>query len=136
MFGPKKTRVSKDQLKKAVVNANNKLVSANNELKKDIDSNKERVKVIEADYDAYQQALKDTQELHIYATNELEATQFNIAESETALKKALEQTSKLTEERNFLKESNKKLKVKHAKLIKDIEILEEKEYQLKKLHLV
>ena len=34
MFGPKKPRVSKDSLKKAVVSANKKLVSANARLKK------------------------------------------------------------------------------------------------------
>ena len=122
--------ISKDHLKKAVVNANNKLASANNELKKDINFNKEKVKVIEADYISCKKALKDTQELHIYAVNELEATQFDIAEAETTLKKALEQNAKLTEDSNRLQEDNKKLKAENKKLDKAIKELKEKESEL------
>ena len=56
MFGPKKPRVTKDQLKKAVVSANTKLVSANNKLKKDIQAGKEKLQSMVNNYEAHREA--------------------------------------------------------------------------------
>ena len=133
MFGPKKPRVSKDQLKKAVVSANKRLVSANSRLEKDIEVNKKRLKDMENNYDAHKKALEDTKEVQVYAENELEGVQFEMAEAQTSLKKALSKFAKLTEDSNALKESNKKLTDKSTKLSKSIEALEEKELELKNL---
>ena len=72
MFGPKKPRVSKDQLKKAAVSANKKLVSANNKLKKDIEAARIKLKEIENNYEAHRKALEDTKEVQVFAENELE----------------------------------------------------------------
>ena len=130
MFGTKKPKVSKDQLKKAVVSANKKLVSVNNNLKKDIETGKEKLKKAEEDYEAYRKAVEDTKEMQIFANNELEGTQFEIAEAQTTVKKALSKLSKLTEESNSLEKNNKNLEDKSDKLIKSITLLEEKEVEL------
>ena len=130
MFGPKKPRVSKDQLKKAVVSANKKLVSANNKLKKDIESGKKKLKDMENNYEAHRKALEDTKEVQVCADNELEGVQFEVAEVQTTLKKALSKLAKLTEDSNALKESNKEMEDKSLELLKSIEALEEKEEEL------
>ena len=133
MFGPKKPRVSKDQLKKAVVSANKRLVSANNRLEKDIEANKRKLKDIENNYEAHRKALDDTKEVQVLAENELGGVQFEVADVQTALKKALSKLAKLTEDSNTLKESNKKMTAKSTKLSKSIEVLEQKELELKNL---
>ena len=130
MFGPKKPRISKDQLKKTVVSANKKLVSANNKLKKDIEAGKTKLESIENDYEAHRKALEDTKEMQVFANNELEGTQFEIAEVQTSVKEALSRFSKLTEESSSLEKSNKSLEGKSDKLIKSIALLEEKEAEL------
>jgi len=133
MFGPKKPKVSKDQLKKAVVSANKRLVSANNRLKKDIEANKKKLKDMENNYEAHRRALEDTKEVQVYAENELEGVQFEVADVQTSLKKALSKLAKLTEDSNALKESNKKIGDKSTKLLKSIEALEKKEEELDSL---
>ena len=130
MFGPKKPRVSKDSLKKAVVSANKKLVSANNRLKKDIEADKAKLKSMESNYEAHRKALEDTKEVQVFADNELEGVQFEVAEVQTSLKKALSKLAKLTEDSNALQESNKEMEGKSAELIKSIEALEKKEEEL------
>ena len=130
MFGPKKPRVSKDQLKRAVVSANKKLASANNKLKKDIEADKAKLKSMENNYEAHRKALEDTKEVQVFAENELEGLQFEVSEVQTALKKALSRLAKLTEDSNALKESNKEMEGKSAKLLKSIEALENKEEEL------
>ena len=133
MFGSKKPRVSKDQLKKAVVSANARLVSGNNRLKKDIVTNKAKLKDMENNYEAHRKALEDTKEVQVYAENELKGVQFEVADAQTALKKVLSKLAKLAEDSNTLKESNKKMTAKSTKLSKSIEALEEKELELKNL---
>ena len=51
MFGPKKHKVSKEDLKKSVINANTKLVSANKRLEGDINAKEERLKALGKEYD-------------------------------------------------------------------------------------
>ena len=130
MFGPKKPRVSKDQLKKAVVSANKRLVSANARLKKDIEANKTKLKDMENNYEAHRKALEDTKEVQVYTENELEGVQFEVADVQTSLKKALSKLAKLTEDSNALKESNKNIEDKSVELLKSIEALEQKEEEL------
>ena len=126
MFGPKKTRVSKDQLKKAVVSANKKLVLANNRLKKDIEAGKVRLTGMENNYEAHRKALEDTKEVQVFAENELEGVQFEVTEVQVSLKKALSKLAKLTEDSNALKESNKEMEHKSVELLKSIGVLEER----------
>ena len=130
MFGPKKTRVSKDQLKKAVVSANKKLVLANNRLKKDIEAGKVRLTGMENNYEAHRNALEDTKEVQVFAENELEGVQFEVTEVQVSLKKALSKLAKLTEDSNALKESNKEMEDKSVELLKSIGVLEEREEEL------
>jgi len=130
MFGPKKLRVSEDQLKKAVVSANKKLASANTRLKKDIEAGKEKLTGMENNYEAHRKALEDTKEVQVFADNELEGVQFEVAEVQTALKKALSKLAKLTEDSNALKETNKDMADNSAELLESIEALEEKEEEL------
>ena len=130
MFGPKKTKVSKKDLKKSIVNANDKLRAINARMELDIAAGKDRLKSIENDYNSYREALENTKEMQVLANNELEGTQFEIAEAQTTVKKALSRLSKLTEESNSIEEGNKNLQSKTDKLTKSVALLEEKEEEL------
>jgi chromosome segregation ATPase len=131
MFGPKKPKVSKKDLKKSIVNANDRLRAANASMKLDIDSGQDKLKHIEQDYDSYKKALEDTKEMQVFANNELEGTQLEIAEAQTIIKKALSKIAKLSEEANSLQESNKQLAGKSGRLEKSIALLESKKQDLK-----
>ena len=130
MFGPKKPKVSKKDLKKSVINANDKLRAINSRMELDIEAGKDKLKNIENDYNSYKKALEDTKEMHIFANNELEGTQIEISEVQATVKEALSKLSKLTEESNSLGESNKDLEDKSTKLVQSIALLEEKEEEL------
>ena len=130
MFSPKKPKVSKKDLKKSIVSANDRLKAANSRLELDIEAGRERIKSIGGDYDAYKKALEDTKEMQIFANNELEGTQFEIAEAQTTVKKALSSVAKLTEESNSLERSNKGLENKSDKLVKGIALLESRKDEL------
>ena len=130
MFGPKKAKLSKADLKKTVVKANERLKSANNRMQSDIKAGKDELKLIETQHKEALKSLKDTKDLQVYAVNELEATQFELAEIETITKKALEEISSLTGESVSLKKSNKSLKTKEGKLLKAISLLESRKEEL------
>jgi len=130
MFGPKKPKISKKDLKKSIVNANDKLKAINTRMELDIDAGKERIKSISEDYNAYKKALEDTKDMQVFANNELEGTQFEIAEAQTTVKKALEKFSKLTEESNSLEKANKDLEDKSNTFIKSIALLEQRKEEL------
>ena len=130
MFGPKKPKISKKDLKKSIVNANDKLRAINARMELDIEAGKDKLKNLENDYEAHRKALEDTKEMQVFANNELEGTQFEIAEAQTTVKKALSRLAKLTEESNSLDEGNKNLEGKSAKLIKSIALLEKKKTEL------
>jgi len=129
----KKPKVSKKDLKKSAVNANNKLKVINASMELDIEVGKDKLKGIENDYNSYKVALDDTKEMQEYANNELEGTQFEIAEAQTVVKGALLRLSKLAEESNSLKASNNNLQTKHDKLTKAITLSEKKKADLDKL---
>ena len=126
----KKPKVSKKDLKKSIVNANDKLRAINARMELDIAAGKDRLKSIENDYNSYREALENTKEMQVLANNELEGTQFEIAEAQTTVKKALSRLSKLTEESNSIEEGNKNLQSKTDKLTKSVALLEEKEEEL------
>ena len=126
----KKPKVSKKNLKKSIVNANDKLKAINTRMELDIDAGKERIKSISEDYNAYKKALEDTKDMQVFANNELEGTQFEIAEAQTTVKKALSKLSKLAEESNSLEKSNRNLEDKSDKLIKSIALLEARKEEL------
>ena len=130
MFGPKKTKVSKKDLKKAIVNANDKMRAANARMKLDIAAGKDKLKSIEKDYDSYKKALEDTKEVQVLANNELEGTQFEITEAQTTVKEVLSKLSNVTEESHSLEKSNKDLESRSSKLTKSIVLLEEKKSEL------
>jgi len=130
MFSPKKLKVSKKDLKKAIVNANDRLRSANTRMELSIESGKDKLKNIESDHDSYRKALEDLKEMQVYADNELEGTQIEISETQTSVKKALSKFAKLTEESNSLEQSNKDLKGKSDTLTKSIALLEKRKEEL------
>ena len=126
----KKPKVSKKDLKKSIVNANDRLKAANSRMELDIEAGKEKIKSISEDYTAYKKALEDTKEMQVFANNELEGTQFEIAEAQTTVKKALSKLAKLTEESNSLEKSNNDLEKKSDKLAKAIALLESRKDEL------
>ena len=126
----KKPKISKKDLKKSIVNANDRLRAANASMKLDIDSGKDKLKHIEQDYDSYRKALEDTKEMQVFANNELEGTQLEIAEAQTTVKKALSKLAKLNEESNSLEKSNNDLEKKSDKLVKAIALLESRKDEL------
>ena len=130
MFSPKKPKISKKDLKKSIVNANDRLRAINARMELDIEAGKERVKSISEDYNAYKKALEDIKELQVLANNELEGTQFEIAEAQSTIEEALLKLSKLTEESNSLEKGNKDLEDKSDKLIKSIALLEARKEEL------
>ena len=130
MFGPKKPKVSKKDLKKSVVNANDRLKAANTRIKLDIEAGKKMVKSISDDYSTHKKALKKTKEEQVLVNNELECTQLEIAKAQTTIKEALLRLSKLTEESNSLEKSNKDLKDKSGTLVKSIALLEKRKEEL------
>ena len=132
MFGPKKHKVSKEDLKKSVVKANNKLVLANKILEEDIKVNKEQLKTLDKDYSSYRKALEDTKEMQILAENELNGIQFNIAEADTCLKEALSSLASLSEEGEALEKGTYILQTKNDKLVSSIKALEAKKIELEK----
>ena len=132
MFGPKKHKVSKEDLKKSVVNTNNKLVSANKRLEKDIKANEKKIKVLDKDYNTYKKALESAKEMKVFAENELNSLQFDITELDTTAKEALSKLVSLSEEAKVLEDNNRKLQTKEGKLITSIKSLEEKESEFEK----
>ena len=133
MFSPKKLKVSKKDLKKSIVDTNDRLRAINARMELDIAAGKDKLKHIEADYNSYKRALEDVKEMQIYANNELEGTQFEIAEAQTVVKEALSRLSKLTEESNSLDSENKKLQAKCDKLDKSMSLSKKKKVELDKL---
>ena len=126
----KKPKVSKKDLKKSIVNANDKLRAANTRMELSLEAGKDKLKSIENDYEAHRKALEDTKEMQVFANNELEGTQFEIAEAQTTVKKALSKLAKLNEESNSLEKSNKDLEKKSDKLVKAIALLESRKDEL------
>ena len=131
MFGPKKQKISKADLKKSIVNANDKLKAANSILETDIEVHKSKIQNLMNDYDACKRALEDTKDMQILTNNELEAKQFEISEANSQLKVALESFAELESNHKALLDSNKKLEGTSKKLTKSIEALEDKELQLR-----
>jgi len=130
MFSPKKLKISKKDLKKSIVNANDRLRAANAKMDIDIAAGKDKLKSIENDYNSYKKALEDVKDMHIYANNELNGTQLEISEAQTSIKQALSEISKLSEESNVIIDRNKKLKSKEKSLTKSIALLERKKSDL------
>ena len=126
----KKPKISKKALKKSIVNTNDKLKTINTRMELGIKSGKDKLKNIEESYEAHRKALEDTKEMQVYANNELEGTQFEIAEAQTIVKKALDEVASLTEESVSLDAGNKKLKAKESKLLKTISLLESRKEEL------
>ena len=130
MFGPKKTKVSKADLKKAAVNANERLKSANTRMEADIEAGKGELKLLESKHKEALKALKDTQDLQGYAKNELEALQEDVESAASQAKKALGKVTRLAKESASLEESNKNLEAKKDKLSRTISLLESRKEEL------
>jgi len=126
----KKPKVSKKDLKKSIVNANDKLRAANTRMELSLEAGKDKLKSIENDYEAHRKALEDAKEMQVFANNELEGTQFEIAEAQTTIKEALSKLARLNEESNSLEKSNKDLEKKSDRFVKAIALLESRKDEL------
>ena len=131
MFGPKKQRVSKKDIKKSIVNANDRLRAANLRMETDIDAKKNALQLLSDEYISSKEALEDVQGLQAYANNELEALQSEIFQIQNDKKKASSEIAELHEESVSLEQSNKKLEDKKDKIFKFITSLEDKKEKLK-----
>ena len=130
MFSPRKPKISKKDLKKSIVSANDRLKAANARMELDIEAGKAKLKNMEKDYNSYKKALEDTKDMQIIDTNELESTQFEIAESQTTLEKALSKIASLSEETLFIEAGNTKLQSESDKLTKNVSLLKGRKEEL------
>jgi chromosome segregation ATPase len=135
MFGPKKTKVSKADLKKAVVSTNEKLKSANTRMEADIKTGKDELKLLESKHKEALKALKDTQDLQGYARNELEALQEEVDNTTSQVKKALYEVEELSERNNALIADNDTLEAKKASLEKSVALLNKKKIESKEINI-
>lgn len=120
MFGPKKQKVSKKDIKKSIANANDRLRAANARMETDIAAKKNALQVLSDEYISSKEALEDIQGLQAYANNELEALQSEIFHIQNDKKKVLSEIAALSEEVVSSETATKKLKVKEDKLNKTI----------------
>ena len=134
MFGPKKPKVSKKDLKKSIVNANDRLRAINARMELDIEAGKDKLKNLEEECKAQKKELEDTKELQVFAKNELSGIQSEIYELEITLKEALSKVDKATKKEIAIKESNEVLQVESDKLNKTTALLATKQLELKKLN--
>ena len=130
MFGPKKQRVSKKDIKKSIVNANDRLRAANLRMETDIDAKKNALQLLSDEYISSKKALEDVQGLQAYANNELESLQSEIFLIQTNEKKALSSISDLQEKATTLREGNTKLQSQSDKLTKNIALLNGRKEEL------
>ena len=127
MFSPKK-KISKADLKKSIVSANEKLKSANSFLEKSIKENEVKLQDIKKELTSAKEALKDTTDISALANNELEAVQSNIFTSQKNLRDSISKIASLNEESEALTKYNKQLENERVGLtgsIKELAIEEE-----------
>lgn len=105
MFSPKK-KVSKADLKKSIVSANEKLRSANSLLEKSIKENEVKLKDIKKVLADTQEELVDTKDLKKFAVNELDSLQADVFNSREELRALLGKITSLKEESEGLKNQN------------------------------
>jgi len=105
MFSPKK-KVSKADLKKSIVSANEKLRSANSLLEKSIKENEVKLKNIKKVLTDTQEELVDTKDLKKFAVNELDSLQADVFNSREELRALLGKITSLKEESEGLKNQN------------------------------
>ena len=105
MFSPKK-KVSKADLKKSIVSANEKLRSANSLLEKSIKENEVKLKGIKEEIASAEESLVDTKDLKKFAVNELDSIQADVFNSREELRALLGKISSLKEESKIIKSQN------------------------------
>lgn len=127
MFGPKKPRLSKTDLKKSIVSANNKLVAANDRLKLDIKANEEKFSLIEKDYLSYKKLLEDIKSEKMITNGNLVNMQKELLSAENDVKKALSKVEALYSEARDIEKNNQDLQKKNDDLVVSVTILETKQ---------
>ena len=131
MFSPKKTKISKKDLKKSIVKTNDRLKSINDSMEADIKAKKSELESLSAECRSAIGSLKDVKGLQAYANNELEAQQFEISQIQNDVTKGLAEVERLSAETTVLEEGNKKLEDKKDKIFKFVASLEAKKEELK-----
>ena len=130
MFGPKKQKVSKKDIKKSIANANDRLRAANLRMETDIDAKKNALQLLSDEYISSEKALEDIHGLQAYANNELESLQSEIFLVQNDKKKALFKVEELSKEVVSMEKDNTKLQSKSDKLAKNIVLLERRKEEL------
>ena len=131
MFSPKKPKISKKDLKKSIVKANDRLRSINDSMDADIKAKKNELESLSAECTSAKEALEDIHGLQAYANNELEAQQFEVSKIQNDVTKGLAEVARLSEETASLEAGNKKLEAKKDKIFKFVTSLEDKKEKLK-----
>ena len=130
MFKSKKQRVSKEDIKKSILQANNRLSNANKLMEAKLESKESELEVMNAEIKLLKSELQDTKDMHVYATNELESQQLAIGKVETDIQEALKRVAKLSEKEALLKESNNILQKNNDSLNDTLSSLEEKKIEM------
>tara|TARA_R100001530_G_C4300657_1_gene150364 strand:- start:254 stop:1204 length:951 start_codon:yes stop_codon:yes gene_type:complete len=131
MFSPKKSKISKKDLKQSIVKTNDRLKSINDRMEADIKAKKSELESLSSECISAKEALEDVKGLQAYANNELEAQQFEISQIQNDVTKGLAEVERLSAEATVLEEGNKKLEDKKDKIFKFVASLEAKKEELK-----
>jgi len=134
MFGPKKQKVSKSDIKKSIAKANDRLREANARMEDDIGAGNANLKSLEDKCKQATKDLEDIKDLQVYAKNELEAIQSELNAAELGVQKALSSLEELSGENAILVENNNKLKEKEVILSKSVALLESKKAESKEIN--
>ena len=130
LFGKRKSKVSKDDVKASVLKANIRLVEANKRLNVEIKDKKKELKSLNTSHKAYKKSLKETKDLLVYSENELQAQQYEIHKIEEASKKNMDSLIELSEQEELLKKSVDILQEEESVLSKSVTILKEKQLRM------
>tara|TARA_Y100000310_G_scaffold338229_1_gene427298 strand:- start:215 stop:1165 length:951 start_codon:yes stop_codon:yes gene_type:complete len=131
MFGPKKHKVSKSDIKKSIAKANDKLRDANARMESDIKVKNNELKSLLVDCTFHEKSLEDIQGLQAHVNNQLEAQQFAIFNLQNDAKKVSSKITELSKQADVLTENNKKLEAKEKRLIQSVSLLEAKKEKFK-----
>ena len=130
MFGSKKHKVSKEDIKKSILQANNRLSKANKLMESNLEAKESKLEALNAEISLVKNELKDTKDMYVYASNELESQQLAIGKVETDIQEALKRVAKLSEKETLLTESNAILQENNDSLNDTLSSLEEKKLEM------
>ena len=102
LFGKRKSKVSRSDVKQSIIKANDRLREAYDRIKLDIKKKKGDLKTLTSEYKQYKKSLDEIKDLQMYAKNELDAQQYEISRAEHSSKEAMDSLIQLSEEEALL----------------------------------